>query len=129
MTQATAHSGIIAPGARPPRVDLIYLLPLGDWKAFEAALLSMASRFIGRVRLVRASRTELARLTSARVFLSNTVPNIIVLREGEVVAHAVGVLPMRELKAILEGATKCAASLVDVPSTGFSTFPASGGHP
>jgi hypothetical protein len=109
MTQATAHSGIIAPIGRPPRVDLIYLLPLGDWKAFEAALLSMASRFIGRVRLIRASRAKFGRFTSARVFLSNTVPNIIALREGEVVAHAVGALPMRELKAIMEGTTKCAA--------------------
>jgi hypothetical protein len=88
---------------------LIYLLPLGDWKAFEAALLSMASRFIGRVRLIRASRAKFGRFTSARVFLSNTVPNIIALREGEVVAHAVGALPMRELKAIMEGTTKCAA--------------------
>src|SRR5258708_34757095 len=52
--QASAHSGIIAPIGRQPRVDLIYLLPLGDWKAFEAALLSMASQFIGRVRLIRA---------------------------------------------------------------------------
>ncbi len=70
MTQATAHSGIIAPIGRPPRVDLIHLLPLGDWKAFEAALLSMASRFIGRVRLIRASRAEFGRFTSARVFLN-----------------------------------------------------------
>jgi hypothetical protein len=107
--QATAHSGIIAPIGRQPRVDLIYLLPLGDWKAFEAALLSMASRFIGRVRLIRTGRAKLGQFTSARVFLSNTVPNIIVLRGGEVVAHAVGALPMTELKAILEGTTKRAA--------------------
>jgi hypothetical protein len=101
-----AHPGIIVPIARPPRVDLIYLLPLGDWKAFEAALLSTANRFIGRVR---AGRAKLGRFTSARVFLSNTVPNIIVLRGGEVVAHVVGALPMTELKAILEGTIKCAA--------------------
>jgi hypothetical protein len=88
-----AHPGIIVPIARPPRVDLSYLLPLGDWKAFEAALLSTANRFIGRVRLIRAGRAKLGRFTSARVFLSNTVPNIIVLRGGEVVAPVVGALP------------------------------------
>lgn len=109
VMRSAAQSGIIAPVRRPPCVDLIYLLPLGDWKAFEAPLLSMANRFMGRVRLIRVGRTKLGRLTNARVFLSNTVPNIIVLRAGEVVAHAVGALPMAELKAILEGATKCVA--------------------
>jgi len=91
--QATAHSGILAPIGRPTGVDLIYLLPLGDWKAFEAALLSMASRFIGRVRLIRAGRAKLGRFTSARVFLSNTVPNIIVLAEARSLRTRLGPFP------------------------------------
>jgi hypothetical protein len=107
--QATAQHEIALLAARPFSVDLIYLAPLGDWSAFEAALFSMVSRFVGRVRLVRATSTQLCRLTSARVFLSKAVPNIIVLRKGEVVAHAVGALPMTELKAILTGAIQCAA--------------------
>jgi thioredoxin-like negative regulator of GroEL len=107
--QASAHSGVIVPVGKLPHVDLIYHPPLGDWKAFEAALISMASRFVGRIRLVRADSAKLCQLTRARVFLSKTVPNIIVLRGGEVVAHVVGALPMAELKGILEGATKCAA--------------------
>jgi hypothetical protein len=93
--------------ATQPRVDLIYLPPLGDWKAFEAALSSLARRFIGRVRMVRASSARLCRFTSARLFLSATVPNIVVLRGGEVFAHTVGALPMTELKGILEEATRC----------------------
>jgi hypothetical protein len=91
------------------RVEMIYLLPLGNWTAFEASLSCMTRRFGRRVHLVRTSGARLCRFTSASVFLSKTVPNIIVLRGGELFAHAVGALPMSELKAILDGATKCAA--------------------
>jgi hypothetical protein len=95
--------------ATSPRVELIYLLPLGEWETFEAELSSMARRFIGSVHLIRTSGAKLKRFTSARLFLSKTVPNVIVLRGGEVVAHALGALPMTELKAMLESAVKCAA--------------------
>jgi hypothetical protein len=106
--RAAAQSGVSAAVAKSPDVDLIYVPPLGDWKAFEAALSSLARRFIGRVRMVRASSARLCRFTSARLFLSTAVPNIVVLRGGEVFAHTVGALPMTELKGILDDATRCA---------------------
>jgi len=51
----------------------------------------------------------MGRSSSASVFVSSTVPNILVLRDGEIVAHTVGALPMTELKGILEGPTQSAA--------------------
>jgi hypothetical protein len=104
--QAAAQSGTSAFAESPSRVDLIYVPALGDWRAFEAALQSVAKRFFGRVRMVRASRAGLRALTSARLFLSESVPNVVVLRRGELVAQAVGVLPMMELKGILEEALR-----------------------
>jgi len=101
--QATARTGNVVSFEKPPRVHVIYLLPPGDWSRFEAGLLSMARRFRGRVRVIRADRLELGRTSSARVFVSSTVPSILVLREGEIVAHTVGALPMTEVKGILEG--------------------------
>src|SRR5258708_32867051 len=90
------------PIGRQPRVDLIYLLPLGDWKAFEAALLSMASQFIGRVRLIRTGRAKLGQFTNARVFLSNTVPNFILLLGGSDVPQEDDSLPLTDIQSRLE---------------------------
>lgn len=109
MQAAAAPCGTVVSLASQPRVDLLYLMPLGDWSSFEAALSSLANRFIGSVRLIRTKRAMLRQFTNARVFLSETVPNIVLVRGGEVVAHAVGALPMTELKAMLQVAIKRAA--------------------
>lgn len=103
--QSHARSGAIALRGSPD-VDLIYVFPAGDWQEFEAALRSLAARFIGRVRLIKAAPERLWRLTRAHIFLSKSVPNVVVVRCGEVVAHTVGALPMTELKAILASVTR-----------------------
>jgi len=52
MQAAATPSRTVVSLRSRPRVDLIYLVPLCDWTAFEAAVSSMASRFIGSVRMV-----------------------------------------------------------------------------
>jgi hypothetical protein len=104
-----AQLEIIAPVEGPQRVDLIYLPPLGDFRRYEARLRSVAGRFGERIRFTRARARELFPFMRAQVFLSKTVPNIVVVRSGAVVAHAVGELPARELEAILAAATRPAA--------------------
>jgi hypothetical protein len=104
-----AQLEIIAPVEGLQRVDLIYLPPLGDFRPYEARLRSVAGRFGERVRFTRARGSELLRFTRARIFLSRTVPNVVLVRSGAVVAQAVGELPARELEAILAAATRPAA--------------------
>ena len=104
-----AQLEMIAPRQGLQRVDLIYLPPLGDFRRYEARLCSVADRFGERIRFMKARATELSGFTRARVFLSKIVPNIVVIRCGEVVANAVGELPATELAAILGAATRRAA--------------------
>jgi hypothetical protein len=105
----SAQLEMTASGESVPRVDLIYLPPLGDFRQYEARLRSVADRFDGRVRFTRTRARELFRFTRELVFLSRTLPNIVVVRCGAVVAHAIGELPAAELGAILGAATRPAA--------------------
>jgi hypothetical protein len=83
----------------------VYIGPSGDDRQFETRFQDVVRR-VGCVRVVHrsASASELARLTSDTVFLSASLPNLVVVRGGEVVAQAIGDLPTREIEAVLRTA-------------------------
>jgi hypothetical protein len=93
-----------APDRGLQQVDLVYVRPLGDFRQYEARLLAVIGRFGECIRFTKARAGELSRFTRERVFLSKTVPNIVLLRSGDVVAQAVGDLPARELELIVRSA-------------------------
>ncbi len=97
-----------APELGPQQVDLVYVRPLGDFRQYEARLLAVVGRFRERIRFTKLRAGELFRFTRERVFLSKTVPNIVLVRRGEVLAEAVGDLPARELEQIVRSAIGCA---------------------
>ncbi len=97
-----------APELGLQQVDLVYVRPLGDFRQYEARLLAVVGRFRERIRFTKLRAGELFRFTRERVFLSKTVPNIVLVRRGEVVAQAVGDLPARELEQVVRSAVGCA---------------------
>lgn len=94
-----------APDLGLQQVDLVYVRPLGDFRQYESRLLGVADRFRERIRVTKVRAAELSRFTRERVFISKTVPTIVLLRDGEVVAQAVGDLPARELELVLSTAS------------------------
>jgi len=82
-------------------VDLIYVRALGDFRRYETRLLEVAGRFRDHVRVTKIRAGELSRFTRERVFISKTVPTIVLIRDGRVVAQAVGDLPAHELERVL----------------------------
>jgi hypothetical protein len=90
--------------APPEPVDLVYLRPLGDFRQYESRLMGAAARFRERIRVTKVRPGELSRFTRERVFVSKTVPTIVLIRHGEVIAEAVGDLPARELEIVLGSA-------------------------
>jgi hypothetical protein len=105
----SARIRVPAPDHGQQPVDLIYLSPLGDFGRYETRLLALVGRFGDRIRFTRARAGELSRFTRERVFVSKTVPNIVLVRGGEIVAQAVGDLPASELEAVVQAATRRAA--------------------
>ena len=87
-------------------IDLIYVRPLGDFRQYETRLLGVAAQFRDRVRFTKVRPGELSRFTRERVFISKTVPTIVLIRDGEVVAEAVGDVPARELELVLDSAAR-----------------------
>jgi hypothetical protein len=86
------------------QVDLIYVPSLGDFRRYETRLLAVVGRFRDRIRFTKVRAGELSRFTREHVFVSKTVPNIVLVRCGEVVAHAIGDLPATELEAVVRAA-------------------------
>jgi thioredoxin-like negative regulator of GroEL len=70
--------------------------------AFEARLRELVAELGGRARLVIATCS--ARAVPAGVYLSPAVPTLVALVDGRVLAQAVGELPRRELRALIEDA-------------------------
>lgn len=95
------------------RIDVVYVRPTGDHRGFEVRLSEVAHRFGSRVTLTMGPASALARVTRERVFLSRTLPNVIVARDGEVIAEAIGDLPAREIESLLcaaiEGSKRAAS--------------------
>jgi hypothetical protein len=101
---SNALTRIPAPDHGLQQVDLIYVPSLGDLRRYETRLLAVVGRFRERIRFTKARAGELSRFTREHVFVSKTVPNIVLVRCGEVVAHAVGDLPATELEAVVRAA-------------------------
>jgi hypothetical protein len=101
---SNALSRLPAPDHGLQQLDLIYVPSLGDFRRYEARLQDVVGRFRGRIRFTKARAGELSRWTRERLFVSKAVPNLILLRCGEIVAHAVGELPAMELSAIVSAA-------------------------
>jgi hypothetical protein len=89
-------------------IEIVYVRPRGDHRAFQARLYDVVRSFEGDVQLVTCSASELRHITHERVFVSTTVPNVIVVRRGMVIAHALGDLPTRELDSLLRAAIESA---------------------
>ena len=87
-----------------PDIDLVYVRPLGDFRAYEARLLEVVGRFGDRVRLTQTSAGELALLTCESAFFSKTMPNVVLVRDGQIIAQALGELPANALVRIVERA-------------------------
>ena len=56
------------------------------------------------VAMSKGSAIELSRFTDEAVFTSPTVPTVVLVRRGEVIAQAVGDLPASELTRLVAGA-------------------------
>jgi hypothetical protein len=82
------------------RIELVYLCPSGEDRAFEARLARAIQRIAPQVRIAN----QLIGVTRDPVFLSPTLPNVVVVRDGEVVAQAIGELRQRELEDMLGAA-------------------------
>jgi glucokinase len=82
------------------RIELVYLCPRGEDRVFEARLARAIQRIAPQVRIAN----QLLGVTQDPVFLSPTLPNVVVVRDGEVVAQAIGELPQRELEDMLGAA-------------------------
>jgi len=87
-------------------IELVYVRPFGDHRAFEVRLHDVVRRFGLRVQVTSGPASELTRITNDRVFLSSTVPNVVLVRCGEVIAQAIGDLPARELDSLLRTAVE-----------------------
>jgi len=108
---------IPAPDRGLRQVDLIYVPSLGDLRRYETRLLAIVGRFRERIRFTKARAGELCRFTSEHVFVSKTVPNIVLVHCGEVVAHAVGDLPATEIEAVVRAAIGRGVTSMDAPES------------
>jgi thioredoxin-like negative regulator of GroEL len=104
MLAASTPVEAAAPQSATARIDLLYYRPAAarDCAAFEARLRALVAELAGRARLVIAARA--ARAVPAGVYLSPSVPTLVVIADGRLLAQAVGELPRRELRALIEGA-------------------------
>jgi hypothetical protein len=82
--------------------QLRYILPPGEHRSLVTRLRELAGRL--GVALAPMSLVELGSITRApgeHVFASSTQPNVLVMRDGEIVAHGIGDLPMREIETLI----------------------------
>ena len=93
-----------ADGSRP--FEVLYVTSRG-FRGFEQRLLEVLRPFGSLIRLTHACAGELARFTGDRTFLSTTLPNVVLIKAGEIVAATIGELPSRELVLLLSRALRC----------------------
>lgn len=84
------------------RIDIVYVKPVGNHRVFESRFHDVVKRYDSFVHVL-VGAGELALLTREAVFVSNTQPNVVVIRDGEVVAHGIGELSMREIERLIGG--------------------------
>ena len=89
-----------------PQIELLYLCPLGQFPAYETRLMEVVTRLRDRIRFRVVPAGALSRFTLGRVFLASSVPNIVLARNGEVIAQAVGELTTNALERIVRNAAE-----------------------
>ena len=90
------------------RIDVIYVRPLGDYRQFETRLLDVVQTFGADVHFASSHSGDLGRFERERVFVSTRLPNVVIVRDGEVVGQTIGDLPKRELELLVQRAIDCA---------------------
>lgn len=89
------------------RIQLVCIRPLGPFAAFDERLTAVALRHVRAVR-VSIFRTWDFAARHDLGFVSPTLPTVIIVRDGEVVAKAIGDVPQRELEEMLVRAAPAA---------------------
>ena len=72
-----------------------------DFSSFEARLRQVVGEVSGRARLVFASAAAARASAPAGVFVSPTLPTVVALVDGRLLAQSVGDLPLWELRALI----------------------------
>jgi hypothetical protein len=89
----------LSPEAGPLHVLIVQ--PLAGFSRFEARLREVVRHYGERVRMTKLNPGGLYRFTRENVFLSKTVPNVLFIRGGEVIAQTYGDFSVRELRALV----------------------------
>jgi len=89
------------------RIHMVCIRPLGPFAAFDERLNAVALRHVRSVR-VSIFRTWDFAARHDLGFVSPTLPTVIIVRDGEAVAKAIGDVPQRELEDMLSRATPAA---------------------
>jgi hypothetical protein len=96
----------LRPSSGPP-FEVVFVTPPG-FRGFEQRLIAVLRPFGSLLRLTRGDVSDLARFTRERVFLSASLPNVILIRAGEVLAATIGELPTNELALLVSRTLRCA---------------------
>jgi hypothetical protein len=86
------------------RLQLVCIRPPGAFKAFDDRVTLIATRLVKRVRVTILRAWEAGTQADWLGFVSATVPTVLVLRAGQIVAKCVGDVPHSEIDALLSGA-------------------------
>ena len=87
---------------QPARLQLLYTLPAAVFADYARRLATCAEGFHDLFELRELDRPiTLARETKLAAFVSPVQPTLVILRDGVVVAEAVGDLPLTELRRII----------------------------
>jgi len=96
----------VSANAEPTRevVELLYYRPLGPFHDYELRLVRIAHHYADRVRLTKLRIADLARLGRSGAFISPTRPTMALVKNGAVVAQAIGDLSSREIDLLVRSA-------------------------
>ena len=84
-----------------PHFQLLYFCPSDRFPSFETHLLECAAQ-AGPIEIERlAHPAALARRARFAAFVSPVLPTVVLLRDNELIAQAVGNLPRYELRILL----------------------------
>jgi len=89
------------------RIQMVCIRPPGAFAAFDERLNAVALRHVRSVR-VSIFRTWDFAAQHDLGFVSPTLPTVIIVRDGEVVAKTIGDVPQRELENIVARAAPAA---------------------
>src|SRR5712671_3382988 len=82
-----------------PRLRVLYCRPIGDFDVQDGYVARLRREFGARLEVETSCPSEAAR--RCRTWVSATQPTLLVLRGDEIVAMAVGRLPLSELEQLI----------------------------